>query len=64
MCNDRLSYLSLMSIEADILREINFEDLVNELARKSSKSFTTLVLKTTVTLMLSWPVVSGVTLLM
>ena len=32
---------------------------------KSSKSFTTLVLKTTVTIrcMLSWPVVSGVTLL-
>jgi hypothetical protein len=26
-----------MSIEADILREINFEDLVNELARKKAR---------------------------
>ena len=33
MCNDRLSRLALMSIEADILREINFEDVV-------TKSFT------------------------
>ena len=30
MCNDRLSHLALMSIEADILRHINFEDLVND----------------------------------
>ena len=37
MCNDRLFHLSLMSIEADILREINFEDLVNELARKKAR---------------------------
>ena len=37
MCNDRLFHLSLMSIEADILREINFEDLVNELARKKPR---------------------------
>ena len=37
MCNDRLFHLSLMSKEADILREINFEDLVNELARKKAR---------------------------
>jgi hypothetical protein len=37
MCNDRLSHLSLMSIEADILREINFEDLINEFARKKAR---------------------------
>ena len=37
MCNDRLSHLSLMSIEADILREINFEDLINEFARKKTR---------------------------
>ena len=33
MCNDRLSHLSLMSIEADI----NFEDLINEFARKKAR---------------------------
>jgi hypothetical protein len=37
MCNDRLSHLSLMSIEADILREINFEDLINEFAGKKAR---------------------------
>ena len=37
MCNDRLSHLSLMSIEANILREINFEDLINEFVRKKAR---------------------------
>jgi len=39
MCNDRLSHLALMSIEADILREIglNFEDLVTEFAKKKAR---------------------------
>ena len=37
MCNDRLFHLSFMSIEVDILREINFEDLVNESARKKAR---------------------------
>jgi len=31
------SYLALMSIEADILREINFEDLVTEFAKKKAR---------------------------
>jgi len=37
MCNDRLSHLALMSIEADILRQINFEDLVTEFAKKKAQ---------------------------
>ena len=37
MCNDRLSHLFLMSIEVDILREIDFEDLINEFARKKAR---------------------------
>lgn len=37
MWNDRLSHLTLMSIEADILREINFEDLVTEFAKKKAR---------------------------
>ena len=31
------SHMVLMSIESDILREINFEDLVTEFAKKSRK---------------------------
>jgi len=37
MCNDRLSHLALMSIEADILHDINFEDLVTEFAKKKAR---------------------------
>jgi len=37
MCNDRLSHLVLMSIEADILHEISFDDLITEFARKKSR---------------------------
>ena len=33
-CNDRLSHMVLMSIESDILREINVKDLVTEFAKK------------------------------
>ena len=33
MCSGRLSHLALMSIESDILREINFEDLVTTFAK-------------------------------
>ena len=33
MCNDRLSHLAPMSIETDILREINFEDLPGVISR-------------------------------
>lgn len=33
MCSGRLSHLSLMSIESDILRQINFEDLVTTFAK-------------------------------
>jgi len=36
MCHDRLSHLALMSIEADILREINFEDVVTDFAKKKA----------------------------
>jgi hypothetical protein len=32
-CSERLSHLALMSIESDILREINFEDLVTTFAK-------------------------------
>ncbi len=37
MCNDQLSHMVLMSIESDILCEINFEDLVTEFAKKKSR---------------------------
>ena len=37
MGNERLSHLALMSIEADILGEINFEDLVTEFAKKKTR---------------------------
>ena len=37
MCNDRLSHLALMSIESDILREINFEDLITEFAKMKAR---------------------------
>jgi hypothetical protein len=33
MYNDRLSHLSLRSIESDIPHQINFEDLINEFAK-------------------------------
>ena len=36
-CNDRLSHMVLVSIESDILREINFEDLVTKFAKKKSR---------------------------
>ena len=35
--NDRLSHLALMSIESDLLREINFNDLVTEFAKKKTR---------------------------
>src|SRR6218665_806201 len=34
MCNDQLSHVALMSVEVDILRQINFEDLVTEFSKK------------------------------
>ena len=37
MGNERLSHLALLSIEADILREINFNDLVTEFAKKKTR---------------------------
>lgn len=37
MSNDRLSHLALMSIESDILREINFQDLLTEFAKKKAR---------------------------
>ena len=44
-CNDRLAQLALMSLEADILREINFEDVVTDFFKEeSTKSFTPLKL--------------------
>ncbi len=36
LCNDHSSHLALMSIEADILLEINFEDLVTEFVKKKA----------------------------
>ena len=30
MCKDRLSNLTLMSIENDILRQLDFEELIDE----------------------------------
>ena len=35
--NERLSDLALMSIESDILRDINFEYVVNEFAKKKTR---------------------------
>jgi len=41
MCNARLSHLALMSIAADIMREINFKDVVIDFAKKKvQKDFT------------------------
>jgi hypothetical protein len=37
MGNERLSHLALMSKEADLLREINFDDLVTEFAKKKTR---------------------------
>jgi len=41
MCIDRLSHLALMSIEADILRDINFEDVVTDFAKKKARKVLT-----------------------
>ena len=37
MGNEQLSHLALMSIQVDILREINFEDLVTEFVKKKTR---------------------------
>ena len=37
MCPDRLSHLALMSIEYDILREIDFDKLIQDFARVKSR---------------------------
>ena len=37
MCHDRLSHLALMSIECDILREIDFDKLIQDFARAKSR---------------------------
>ena len=37
MYNDRLSHLVLMSMESDILQEINFEDLVTEFVKVKTR---------------------------
>ena len=37
MCNYRLSQLALISIEADILNEINFEEVVTDFAKKKAQ---------------------------
>ena len=42
LAHDRLSHLALMSIKADILREINFEDLVTKFVKKKMQSSTNL----------------------
>ena len=38
MCHDRLSHLALVSIEYDILREIDFDKLIQDFARAKSRS--------------------------
>ena len=42
MCNDRFSHLSLMSIESDILHEINLKDLISEFAKIKAEKFSLL----------------------
>ena len=37
MCHDRLSHLALVSIDYDILREIDFDKLIQDLARVKSR---------------------------
>ena len=37
MYNDPLHHLALMSVESDILREINFENLVTEFAMMKAR---------------------------
>ena len=37
MCNYRLSQMALISIEADTLREINFEGVVTDFAKKKAQ---------------------------
>ena len=36
MKQDRLNDLSLMSIESDLLREISYDDIINDFAEKST----------------------------
>jgi len=37
MQQDRLDALSLLCIEADVLRKIDYEDLIKDLAKKKSR---------------------------
>ena len=37
MADERLSHLALMSIEHDILSEIDFEDLIKEFAARKAR---------------------------
>ena len=37
MCHGRLSHLALMSIECDILREVDFNKLIQDFARAKSR---------------------------
>lgn len=37
MTEDRLNNLTVMSIEYDLLRQMDFEDLINEFAQKKSR---------------------------
>ena len=41
MRHDRLSHLALLSVEHDILREIDFDHLITEFARAKSRKVTT-----------------------
>ena len=36
MTQERLTYLALISIEYDVLREINFDELIEEFARRKA----------------------------
>ena len=38
MCEDRLNNLTLMSIEHDILRQLDFEELIDEFALREQKT--------------------------
>ena len=37
MTNERVTYLSLMSIEYDILRETDFDDLITDFAQRKGR---------------------------
>ena len=37
MCNNRLSQLTLMSIEVNILRDLNFEGILTDFAKKKAR---------------------------